>query len=153
VGYAAGAPDLIRAMTLLASQTTTCASAIGQAAATVALEGPQDCVARARAVFEERRDRLVRGLSAIDGIDCAPPDGAFYAFPSVAGLLGRRTPSGTALASDVDMGAYLLDSAGVAGVDGDSYGMPGHLRLSFATSLEQIDRGCEAIARAVSALR
>lgn len=153
VGYAAGDAALVRAMTLLASQTTTCASAVGQAAAVVALDGPQDCVARAREVFGARRDRLVRGLSAIDGIACAPPDGAFYAFPSVAGLYGRRTPSGSALENDRDVGDYLLDAVGVAGVDGHSYGMPGHLRLSFATSLEEIDRGCRAIAEAVAALR
>ena len=152
VGYAAGPADLIRAMTVLASQTTTCASAVGQAAAVTALDGPQDCVAEARALFEERRDRMVEGLARIPGVSCSRPDGAFYVFPRVADLVGRNTPEGRALAGDPDVSAYLLDAVGVASVDGSSYGMPGHLRLSFATSLAEIDRGCRAIARAVAAL-
>ncbi|QHJ00429.1 aminotransferase class I/II-fold pyridoxal phosphate-dependent enzyme [Xylophilus rhododendri] len=153
VGYAAGPLDLIRAMTLLASQTTTCASAVGQAAAVTALEGPQECVAQARDLFEQRRDRMVSGLATIPGVSCSSPDGAFYLFPSVQGLLGKTTPQGRLLAGDPDVAAYLLDAVGVASVDGSSYGMPGYLRLSFATSAAEIDRGCAAIAQAVAALR
>lgn len=152
IGYAAGPAALMKALTLLASQTTTCASAMSQAAAVVALDGPQDCVADARALFEGRRDRMVALLDAIPGIDCAAPDGAFYVFPCVAGLLGRTTPAGTRLASDVDVMRHLLDAAGVAVIDGESYGMPAHLRLSFATSTEQIEAGCAAIREAVGQL-
>jgi aspartate aminotransferase len=153
IGYAAGPAALMKALTLLASQTTTCASAMSQAAAVVALDGPQDCVAEARALFEGRRDRMVALLDAIPGIDCTVPDGAFYVFPGVAGLLGRTTPAGTVLASDLDVMGHLLDEAGVAVIDGGSYGMPGHLRLSFATAVERIEAGCAAIREAVSRLR
>jgi aspartate aminotransferase len=152
IGYAAGPAALTKALTLLASQTTTCASAMSQAAAVVALDGPQACVAEARALFEGRRDRMVTLLDAIPGIDCAAPDGAFYVFPSVAGLLGRTTPAGTVLASDLDVMRHLLDAAGVAVIDGGSYGLPAHLRLSFATSIEQIEAGCAAIREAVARL-
>ena len=152
IGYAAGPAALTKALTLLASQTTTCASAMSQAAAVVALDGPQACVAEARALFEGRRDRMVTLLDAIAGIDCAAPDGAFYVFPSVAGLLGRTTPAGTVLASDLDVMRHLLDAAGVAVIDGGSYGLPAHLRLSFATSIEQIEAGCAAIREAVARL-
>ncbi|RZL42323.1 MAG: pyridoxal phosphate-dependent aminotransferase [Variovorax sp.] len=153
IGYAAGPMTLMRGLTLLASQTTTCASAMSQAAAVVALDGPQDCVDAGRRLFEERRDHIVRLLDAIPGIDCAAPDGAFYVFPSVAGLLGRTTPDGTVLASDLEVMRWLLDDAGVAVIDGDSYGLPGHLRLSFATGLAQIEAGCAAIREAVARLR
>jgi len=153
VGYAAGPAGLVRAMTLLASQTTTCASAVGQAAAVTALEGPQDCVADARALFELRRDRIVEALNRIPGLQCRRPDGAFYVFPGVLGLVGKTTPDDRVLHGDPEVSAYLLDAVGVASVDGSSYGMPGYLRLSFATSLAEIDRGCQAIAEAVEALR
>lgn len=152
VGYAAGPLALIKALTLLASQTTTCASAMSQAAAAVALNGPQDCVAEARRLFESRRDRMTELLARIPGIHCAVPDGAFYVFPSVAGLLGRQAPDGRVLANDLDVMQFLLDHAGVAAVDGGSYGMPAHLRLSFATAIEQIEAGCAAIREAVGLL-
>lgn len=150
IGYGAGPARLIGAINLLLTQSTTCASAMSQAAAVVALEGPQDCVREAVAVFASRRDDIVALLDAIPGIECAAPEGAFYAFPSVRGLYGRVTPSGTTLASDLDVAAYLLESAGVAIIDGTSYGSPGHLRISFATSIDEIRAGCAAIALALS---
>lgn len=153
IGYAAGPVPLVKALSLLASQTTTCASAMGQAAAVVALNGPQACVAEARALFEARRDRMVALLNTLPGIRCATPEGAFYVFPCVAGLLGQRTPDGTRLATDLDVMLFLLNQAGVASVDGSSYGMPGYLRLSFATSVEQIEAGCSAIRQAVQTLQ
>ena len=152
VGYAAGPVALVKALTLLASQTTTCASAMSQAAAAVALNGPQDCVAEARRLFETRRDRMTELLDRIPGIRCTAPDGAFYVFPSVAGLLGRKTREGRVLANDLDVTLFLLDHAGVAAIDGSSYGMPAHLRLSFATSIDQIEAGCAAIRDAVALL-
>jgi aspartate aminotransferase len=152
IGYAAGPAALVKAMALLASQTTTCASAISQAAAVAALEGPQACVQEARRTFQERRDAMVKGLNAIAGIHCAVPDGAFYVFPSVAGLAGRCA-GGQALRDDTDVARFLLDAAGVACVDGSSYGMPSFLRLSFATSLAQIAEGCKAISEAIATLR
>ena len=152
VGYAAGPAALVQALALLASQTTTCASAMSQAAAAVALNGPQDCVSEARALFAQRRDRITELLERLPGIRCALPDGAFYVFPSVAGLLGRKTPEGTVLTNDLDVTLFLLDNAGVAAVDGGAYGMPGHLRLSFATGIDQIEAGCAAIREAIGLL-
>ncbi|MEO5794127.1 MAG: pyridoxal phosphate-dependent aminotransferase [Rhodoferax sp.] len=153
IGYAAGPAALVKALGLLASQTTTCASAMGQAAAAVALSGPQACVTEARQLFEARRDRMVQLLNEIPGIHCATPQGAFYVFPNVTGLLGRHTPDGTQLASDLDVMLFLLNQVGVASIDGGSYGMPGFLRLSFATAMEQIEAGCLAIRQAVQSLQ
>jgi aspartate aminotransferase len=152
IGYGAGPLPLMKAMTLLLTQSTSCAASMSQVAAVAALEGPQQCVADARRLFEQRRDRMVDLLNRIPGIRCAPPDGAFYVFASVAGLIGATTPSGKTLSSDVDVLMYFTDVAGVAAIDGSSYGLPAHVRLSFATAIEQIESGCAALARAVDAL-
>ncbi len=152
IGYGAGPQPLIKAMTLLQTQSVSCAASMSQVAAVTALEGPQECVESAVAMFEARRDRMVDLLSRIPGIRCPRPDGAFYVFPSVAGLLGATTTSGKTLGNDLDVTMYFLEEAGVATIDGGSYGMPSHLRMSFATSIEQIDIGCAALAKAVAAL-
>jgi aspartate aminotransferase len=152
IGYGAGPLPLIKAMTLLLTQSTSCAASMSQVAAVTALEGPQQCVADARRLFEQRRERMVDQLNRIRGIRCTPPDGAFYVFASVAGLIGATTPAGVKLSSDVDVMMYFTDVAGVACIDGASYGLPAHLRLSFATGIEQIEAGCAALARAVDAL-
>jgi aspartate aminotransferase len=151
IGYAAGPLSLIKAISLLLTQSTTCASSMGQAAAVVALDGPQQCVSEAAALFGARRDLMVDRLSAIPGIECSKPDGAFYAFPSVGRLVGLKAPGGRLLTSDVDVMMYFLDQAGVATIDGTSYGCPGYLRLSYATSLDQIEAGCTALADAARA--
>ncbi|KQT11565.1 pyridoxal phosphate-dependent aminotransferase [Ramlibacter sp. Leaf400] len=152
IGYGAGPLPLVKAMTLLLTQSTSCAASMSQVAAVTALEGPQECVAEARQLFEARRDRMVELLNRVPGIQCALPDGAFYVFASVAGLIGATTPAGKTLASDVDVMMYFTDVAGVAAIDGTSYGLPNHLRLSFATSIDQIEAGCAVLARAVEAL-
>jgi aspartate aminotransferase len=95
---------------------------------------------------------MVQLLNAIPGVACARPDGAFYVFPSIAGLLGRKTPAGKTLATDLDVTLFLLEHAGVAVIDGSSYGMPAHLRMSFATSVDQIEAGCAAMRSAVQLL-
>ena len=153
LGYAAGPKYLIDAITKLISQTTTCPNAIAQAAAVEAFSGTQAPVHAMVAVFKERRDRIVAGLMKAAGIVCARPAGAFYVFPSVAGLIGRRAPDGTLLKSDTEVANYLLTQAGVAAVDGASYGMSPYLRLSFATSLQAIDEGCARIAEACATLK
>jgi aspartate aminotransferase len=152
IGYGAGPVPLIKAMTLLQTQSVSCAASMSQVAAVAALEGPQDCVRSATKLFQARRDRMVELLNQIPGIRCALPDGAFYVFPSVAGLIGATTAAGKTLANDLDVTMYFLDEAGVASIDGGSYGMPSYLRMSFATSIEQIEIGCAALAKAVSAL-
>jgi aspartate aminotransferase len=152
IGYGAGPAALVKAIGLILTQSTTCASAVSQAAAVAALEGEQQCVEDGRKLFESRRNRMHALLSAIPGITCRKPEGAFYTFPNVSGLVGRRTADGKLLGSDVDVMMYLLEQAGVAAVDGSSYGAPGHLRLSFATSMDVIEAGCAAIGAAVAAL-
>jgi aspartate aminotransferase len=152
IGYGAGPVALIKAITLLLSQSTSCPSAMSQAAAVVALDGPQDVVREAAILFEQRRDCMVRMLQALPGFACAPPDGAFYVFPSVKGLIGKTTPAGTVIASDIDVVHYLLDRAGVAAIDGTSYGMPDHLRMSFATSVDVIEQGGQLLLAAVADL-
>ncbi|MDM0004835.1 pyridoxal phosphate-dependent aminotransferase [Variovorax sp. J22G73] len=152
IGYGAGPAALIKAITLLLSQSTSCPGSMSQAAAAIALDGPQHAVTEAAALFETRRDRMVQMLQALPGFSCAPPDGAFYVFPSAAGLIGRRTPAGQLLASDVDVVLYLLEHAGVATIDGTSYGMPNHLRMSFATGIDVIEQGGQLLQAAVAEL-
>lgn len=152
LGYAGGPSPLIRAMVTMISQSTSCVSAISQAAAVVALTTDQACVGQAAAIFKQRRDRIVQLLNAVPGIRCAQPDGAFYVYPNVGGLLGRRTPAGAVLNNDLDVVMYLLEEAGVALLDGAAYGVSPYLRLSFATSMEQIEEGCARIARACATL-
>ncbi|SFM30317.1 aminotransferase class I/II-fold pyridoxal phosphate-dependent enzyme [Methylobacterium pseudosasicola] len=152
IGYAAGPRVLAQAMTSLLSQSTTCPSSISQAAALSALSGDQTFVVEARRAYQTRRDRAVSLLDAIPGIACRRPEGAFYAYPNVAGLIGRRTPDGTWIESDLDLSQLLLREGGVSVMDGTSYGLSPYLRVSFATSLETIETGCAAIARVVATL-
>lgn len=149
IGYGAGPVSLIKAITMLLSQSTSCPSSMSQAAAVIALDGPQETVAEAAALFGRRRDRLVELLQQVPGFSCAPPDGAFYVFPSVLGLIGRSTPAGKILHSDIDVAQYLLEHASVAAIDGTSYGMPNHLRMSFATGIDVIEQGCSFLQDAV----
>ena len=153
LGYAGGPKPLIKAMATLISQSTSCVSAISQSAARVALTADQRCVSDAATVFHARRDRIVALLNAVPGIRCPEPQGAFYVYPSVEGLLGKRTPAGRVLESDLDVVMYLLDEAGVAVLDGAAYGLSPYLRLSFATSMENIEEGCRRINSACAALR
>lgn len=148
VGYGAGPVALVKAITLLLTQSTTCASAVSQAAAVVALDGDQTCVKEASQLFQSRRNRMVALLRQVPGLTCQSPDGAFYVFANVEGLIGRRTPEGETLSNDVDVMNYFIEQAGVASIDGASYGAAGHLRFSFATSMEQIEAGCSAMAQA-----
>lgn len=138
---------------LLITQSTTCATSAAQAAAVVALSGPQVCVREAAQLFEGRRDRMVQQLGAIDGIHCDMPPGAFYVFASVAGLIGRVAANGQRMQTDLDVANFFIEQAGVVTIDGSSYGLSPYLRFSFATSTNEIDRGCAALAGAVAELR
>ncbi len=151
IGYAAGPADLIKAMETLQSQSTSNPTSFAQRGALAALSGPQDCVEAMRRAFAERRDLIVRGLNAIPGITCALPDGAFYAFPNVSGLYGRRAGD-REIRGSLDLAAYLLDEARVAVVPGQPFGSDAHLRLSYATSPEAIREGLARIQEAVDAL-
>jgi aspartate aminotransferase len=152
VGYAAGAPDLIKAMNKIQSQSTTHTASISQAAAVAALNGPHDFIAERNAVFKERRDLVVRMLNEADGITCRTPQGAFYVYPSCAGCIGRATPDGKTIDSDEDFVTYLLETEGVAAVHGSAFGLSPHFRVSYATSTEALEEACTRIQRACAAL-
>ena len=152
IGWGAGPRGLIEAMAVVQSQVTSCASSIGQAAALAALDGPQNIVAERRTVLQERRNRLVAALNRIAGIRCTTPDGAFYVFPSLIGLIGSRTPSGECLTTDRRVIEYFLEQGRVAVVPGSAFGMPGYFRISYAASLENLREGCARLARAVDCL-
>lgn len=153
IGYGAGPKSLLAAMHIIQSQTTSGAAAMCMAAAAAALEGDQRFVAEARAAYKARRDRAVALLNTVRGMTCATPDGAFYVYPSCAGLIGLKRPDGRVLASDLDVALYFLEEAGVAVLDGAAYGLSPYLRLSIATSLEVIEDACQRMIRASQALQ
>lgn len=152
IGYAAGPAPLIKAMAVVQSQSTSCPSSISQAAAVAALNGPQDFLADRTASFRARRDFVVAALNAIPGIRCPVPDGAFYTFANIAGLLGKRTPQGAVLATDRDFCAWLLDHAHVATVPGAAFGLSPYFRISYATSQAELAEALGRIGRAVAEL-
>jgi aspartate aminotransferase len=153
IGWAAGPRELIRALETLLSQSAGNACSISQAAAAAALSGDQGFVAESVATYRQRRDRTVDGLSAIPGISCRVPEGAFYLYVNCGGVLGRTTPDGKRLETDGDVVLYLLERAGVAVVAGEAYGLSPYFRLSIATSLKILQDGVARIARAVAELR
>ena len=148
IGYAGGPVPLIRAMSKVQSQITSGPNSIAQAASVEALTGPQEFKAERSAIFQERRDLVLDRLGRAPGLKCHKPEGAFYVFPSCAGLIGKRTPAGRLLAKDEDVVLYLLEEGGVAVVQGDAYGMSPHFRVSYAASLEVLEEGCARIVRA-----
>ncbi len=152
IGYAGAPAGLVKAMVKLQSQSTSNPSSISQAAAVEALNGPQDFMAPRRAIFQERRDKVVGWLNDIPGIRCHRPEGAFYAFPSCAALLGKKTPDGKVLETDEDFILYLLDAVNVAVLHGAAYGVSPFFRISYATSIEVLDEGCQRLRRACEML-
>jgi len=152
LGYAGGPADLIKAMGNVQQQSSTHASSITQAAALEALTGPQTTVEERREIYRQRRDRVVGALNAIDGLDCFRPDGSFFAYPSCAGLIGRRTRDGKSIESDGDLAIHLLESEQVSVVPGTAFGLSPHFRVSFAASTERLDEACARIERACAAL-
>jgi aspartate aminotransferase len=152
IGYGAGPAPLVAAINKLQSQISSCPSSVSQAAAADALSGNQGFVAESVAIYRERRDYAVGRLNAVPGLSCLTPDGAFYLYPNCAGVIGKRTPEGNVIETDQDFVLYLLDSVGVAAVQGSAYGLSPHFRLSTASSLETIREGCDRIERAVAAL-
>ena len=153
VGYGAGPVELIKAMTVVQSQSSTHTSSISQAAAVEALNGPQDFIAPHNEMFKNRRDLVVSMLNQADGITCLTPEGAFYVYPSCAGTIGRTTPDGRKIEKDSDFCAYLLESEGVAVVPGVAFGLEPYFRISYATSDEALEEACKRIQRACGALR
>ena len=153
IGYAAGRPDLIKAIAKVQSQSTSNPSSISQAAAVEALNGPQDFIPRHNVVFQQRRDLIVSMLNQSAGLTCPRPEGAFYVFPSCAGTLGKKTPDGKVIETDEDFVTYLLESEGVAVVQGSAFGLAPFFRISYATATEALQDAGERIQRACAALR
>ncbi|ARS52595.1 pyridoxal phosphate-dependent aminotransferase [Kushneria konosiri] len=152
IGFGGGPKDLIRAMAKLQGQMTTNPSAISQAAAVEALNGPRDFLEEHLEIFRQRRDLCMTALNGIDGLSCRAPEGAFYLFVSCQGLIHRKTPAGERLERDVDVARFLLDTAHVAVVPGTAFGMAPWFRISFAAATERLGEACERIAQACSTL-
>ena len=151
IGYAIGASDAIAAAGKIQSQSTSNPTSIAQWAALEALRGGQESVMMMVREFQKRRDVIVERLNTIPGIRCLKPEGAFYVFPNIAGLIGKSA-NGKKLTSPCDVADYLLDEAKVAGVPGEDFGSQRHIRFSYATSLADIENGCRRIADAVAQL-
>lgn len=153
IGYAGGAAWLVKAMAKLQSQSTSNPCSIAQAAAVAALNGDQSFLAARNDSFKVRRDLVVGMLNAIDGIDCPTPDGAFYVYPSIAGLIGKTAPSGRLIDTDEAFVGYLLDDAKVAAVQGAAFGLSPAMRISYATSEALLREACTRIQTACAALK
>ena len=152
IGYAAGPENLITAIRKIQSQSTSNPSSISQAASVAALNGPMDFLAKNNEVFKQRRDLVCSMLNQASGITCPTPDGAFYVYPSCAGLIGKTTPDGKVLKSDEDVVTYFLETEGIAAVHGAAFGLSPHFRISYATSTEALEDACQRIQRACTAL-
>jgi len=153
IGYAAGPKELIKAMAKIQSQSTSNPSSVSQAAALAALNGDQSFLEERNTVFAERRDMVVDMLNDAEGLECLKPEGAFYVYPSCAGVLGKTTPDGKVIESDEDFVTYLLESEGVACVQGAAFGLSPHFRISYATSTENLKEACKRIQNACAALK
>ena len=153
IGFATGPRWLLAAMEKLQGQQTSGASSVSQQAALAALEGPKDFIHESRAVFQRRRDWMVALLNDIPGLACESPAGAFYAFASCAGLMGRTSPAGRVLHSDEEVAHALLDEADVAVVQGSAFGLGPYIRIAYALDDASLRQACEAIQRFCSALR
>jgi aspartate aminotransferase len=151
LGFGGGPAELVRAMARLQAQSSLNPSSISQAAAVAALNGPQDIVRERCAIFETRRNALLRRLAAVPGLAAHPPEGAFYVYVSCAGWLGRRTPQGKVLQSDEDVTTWLLES-GLAVPNGAGYGLSPYFRLSFAAGQDLLDRACDRLQAAAASL-
>jgi len=143
IGYAAGPADLIKAMKKIQSQSTSNPTSISQYAAQAALEGDQSCIGEMLVAFKERHDYVVEQLNQIDGISCISSDGTFYCFPDFNAILNRMD----SIDNDVDLAEYILEKAGVALVPGSAFGLNGHMRISIATSMDNLVNAMDRIAK------
>ena len=153
VGFAGGPLAMIQAMSKMQSQSTAGVSAIGQAAAVAALNGPQQLVIDRTANLQHRRDILLGYLNAAKGLSCEKPEGAMYIFCSCAGVIGKRTPAGKVIKNDTDFTLYLMDEFGVAVVQGEAYGLSPYFRASFVAPEEDLHKGGRLIQEACAALQ
>ena len=153
LGYCGAPKEIIAAMNKIQSQSTTSTSSISMAASVEALNGSQDFIDEHNQAFVRRRDLVVNLLNQIDGLSCLTPQGAFYVYPSCAGVIGKQTPEGKKISNDEDFMSYLLESEGIAGVHGAAFGLSPYFRLSYATSDEILKDACARIKRACEQLK
>ena len=153
LGYCGAPKEIIAAMNKIQSQSTTSTSSISMAASVEALNGSQDFIDEHNQAFVRRRDLVVNLLNQIDGLSCLTPQGAFYVYPSCAGVIGKETPEGKKISNDEDFMSYLLESEGIAGVHGAAFGLSPYFRLSYATSDETLKDACARIKRACEKLK
>ena len=153
LGYCGAPKEIIAAMNKIQSQSTTSTSSISMAASVEALNGSQYFIDEHNQAFVRRRDLIVNLLNNIDGLSCLTPQGAFYVYPSCAGMIGKETPSGKKISNDEDFMSYLLESEGIAGVHGAAFGLSPYFRLSYATSDEILKDACARIKRACEQLK
>ena len=147
IGYAGGDANLIKAMSMLQSQSTSNPVAVSQWASVEALNGPQDFIPKHNAIFKERRDLCVSMLNQSNGLKCPMPEGAFYVYPSCQALIGKTAPSGKVITSDADFATELLETEGVAVVQGTPFGFGPSFRISYATKTTDLEEACRRIQR------
>ncbi|RCL03473.1 MAG: aspartate aminotransferase [Candidatus Tokpelaia sp. JSC161] len=152
IGYAAAPVPLIKAMDMLQGQQTSGACSIAQWAAVEALNGPQDFIQKNKKIFEKRRDLIVNMLNKAEGLSCSVPDGAFYAYPSCANLIGKRSADGRLIETDEDFVRALLEFESVAVVHGSAFGLSPHFRVSYAASEEHLEEAGKRIQRFCASL-
>ena len=148
IGYSAGPKDIIKAMSKIQGQATSCANSIGQKASIEALIGDQTCVEDMKSLFLKRRDLIVELLNDLPGVKCATPKGAFYVFPDFSSYLGQKA-NGKLLKDTFDISEYILDSVKVVTVPGDGFGARGHIRFSYATNRKIIQEGMNRVKKAL----
>jgi aspartate aminotransferase len=152
IGYAAGPKEIIKAMGNIQSHSTSNPSSVSQAAAVAALNGDQSFLKGWCDTYKARRDMVVSMLNEAQGLNCLIPEGAFYVYPSCAGVIGKTTPQGKIIKSDSDFVTYLLETQGVAAVHGEAFGLSPYFRISYATSTELLKEACTRIQKACAAL-
>ncbi len=145
IGFAGGPKDIIKAIAKIQSQSTTNPSSISQAAAVEALNGKQDFISIRSKAFQERRDFVVNSLNSINGINCLKPEGAFYVFPNCKELIGKKDKSGKKIENDTDFVQSLLENYGIAVVQGSAFGLEGFFRISYATSMKNLEKAMKKI--------
>ena len=153
VGYGAGSLQLIKTMMKIQSQSTSGTSTISQWAAIEALDGDHSHVAKYNETLIKRRNLVVEIINSVDGLSCSVPEGAFYSYISCAGVIGKKTPKGHILNSDLDFSNFLMDECGVAVVHGEAFGLSPYFRISYATDIELLERACLKIANACELLK
>ena len=152
IGFAGGNKDLIKAISIIQSQSTSNPSSISQAAAIEALNGPQEYIKENALMFQGRRDLVLNRLNDTPGLSTFKPQGAFYVFPYCADLFGKKTPKGEVIKNSTELAGYLLEDALVAVVPGSAFGTEGYFRISYATSNELLEQACERIKNSLAKL-